>query len=152
MSELIKLDVGSGDSRHEGYTNIDKRALPTVDIVHDLEVFPYPLADESCSHIHASHIIEHIKPRFMVEFMDELWRITEMGGELWAAMPLGGTYSYWQDPTHCNGCNQTTFEYFDPRFAMYDVYRPKPWEMVDGFPAVDNDIMTIKMNKVGVAE
>src|SRR4051794_30970192 len=45
-----------------GFLNIDYRDLPTVDIVHNLCVFPWPLPDECASIVMASHLVEHINP------------------------------------------------------------------------------------------
>lgn len=130
----IRLDLGGAYNANPGYVVLDKRRLPGVDIVHDLEVFPYPLADESCLSITASHIVEHIKPWFMIQMMDELWRITKKGGQLAISHPYALSYGYVMDPTHCNPCNEATWQYFDPRYALYEVYEPKPWIIAKGFP------------------
>jgi SAM-dependent methyltransferase len=60
----IKLDLGGGGAPQPGFVNIDVRNLPTVDIVHNLELFPWPLPDESCSLVMASHLLEHINPMY----------------------------------------------------------------------------------------
>jgi len=130
----IRLDIGCGESKQKGFVGMDKRSMPSVDIVHDLEVFPYPLESESCLIIAGSHIVEHIKPWLMLDFMNELWRLLQVDGQLALSMPYAGSPGYWQDPTHCNGCNEATWHYFDPRFPLYQVYKPKPWKLVDGFP------------------
>ena len=57
----IRLDIGCGENKQEGFVGMDARALPGVDIIHDLEVFPWPLPDDCCLTIVGSHIIEHIK-------------------------------------------------------------------------------------------
>ena len=113
---------------------MDIRPLKGVDIVHDLEVVPYPLPDESCLLIMGSHIIEHISPKAFLAVMDELWRILKPGQQLALSMPYAGSPGYWQDPTHVNGCNQATWQYFDPRYPLYDIYKPKPWFIEKGFP------------------
>ena len=130
----IRLDIGCGENKQEGFVGMDKRALEGVDIVHDLEVFPYPLPDESCLCIVGSHIVEHIKPWLMIEFMDELWRIMKPLGQLALATPFGGSPGFWQDPTHCNGCNQATWQYFDSDYPLYEIYKPRPWRIEKGFP------------------
>ncbi len=58
----IKLDIGCGDGKQPGFVGMDVRELPGVDIVHNLERFPYPLPNESCSLITASHVLEHMNP------------------------------------------------------------------------------------------
>lgn len=130
----IQLDIGCGESKQKGFVGLDKRDLPGVDIVHDLENFPYPLEDESCLLIVGSHIVEHIKPWLMVDFMNELWRLLKPEGQLALSTPYAGSPGYWQDPTHCNGCNEATWQYFDERSPLYQIYKPKPWHILMGFP------------------
>jgi len=126
----IKLDCGCGLNKQKGFIGMDKRKIPgVVDIIHDIEVFPFPLPDNTCSVILMSHVIEHIKPWLMIDLMNELWRVMEPGGQLWLAFPYAGSFGFWQDPTHCNGCNQATFTYFDPKHPLYQVYKPLPWDL-----------------------
>jgi hypothetical protein len=143
------LDIGSGEIKRNGFVRLDKRPLDGVDIVHDLEVFPYPIDEESCLTILASHIIEHIKPWLFIEVMDELWRIAKTKAQLAISMPYGYSDGYLQDPTHCNSCNHATWQYFDPRFPLYNVYKPKPWEIERGFPQWQaNGNMEVMLRKI----
>ena len=130
----ILLDIGSGETKRPNFVRLDKRKLPGIDIVHDLEVFPYPLPDECCLTIVGSHIIEHIKPWLSIQMFNELWRIMKPNGELALSTPYAGSRGYYQDPTHCNPWNEASFQYFDPRYPLYNVYRPFPWAIEKGFP------------------
>ena len=58
----IKLDIGCGASKQPGFVGMDVLKLPGVDIVHDLELFPWPLPDQSVSFAMTSHVVEHITP------------------------------------------------------------------------------------------
>lgn len=58
----IRLDVGCGSSKHEGFVGLDARELPGVDIVWDVTRFPWPLPDESVVVAVTSHLVEHIPP------------------------------------------------------------------------------------------
>lgn len=60
----IQLDLGGGYAPQEGFVNMDIRPLPTVDIVWNFERFPYPLPDECCIRVMASHVIEHINSHY----------------------------------------------------------------------------------------
>lgn len=71
----IQLDVGCSDHKQEGWVGMDKRKVNGVDIVHDLERFPYPLPDNCCTQILCSHVMEHLNPQCAVTVMDEFWRI-----------------------------------------------------------------------------
>lgn len=130
----ILLDIGCGESKGEGFIGVDKRRCKGVDIVHDLEKFPYPIPSNICLTIVGSHIVEHIKPWLMLDFMNELWRITKPGGQLALSHPYGVNEFFVQDPTHCNPCNERTWQYFDPRYPLWRVYKPKPWVLSKGFP------------------
>ncbi len=149
----IRLDIGCGARKNEGFVGMDKRKLDGVDIHHDLEKFPYPISDNMCLMITGSHIIEHIKPWLMNEFMNELWRIMKPGGQLAFALPYGWSFGYIQDPTHCNPCNEATWSYYDPRHPLWTIYQPSPWYIEDGFPIWQNqgnmEVILKKVDKNG---
>jgi len=130
----IQLDIGCGETKRANFIRLDKRKLPGVDIVHDLEKFPYPLPNNCCLTIIGSHIIEHIKPSLTIQLFDELWRIMKFDGRLALSTPYAGSRGYWQDPTHINGFNEATFQYFDPSYPLYSIYKPKPWRIIKGYP------------------
>lgn len=59
-SKFVSLDIGCGASKRQGAIGMDVRALPGVDIVHDIGQYPWPLPDGVCGVITASHVLEHI--------------------------------------------------------------------------------------------
>jgi len=130
----ILLDIGCGEIQRPNFIRLDKRKLPGIDIVHNLEVIPYPLPDNCCLTIVASHILEHIKPWLFHDVMNELWRITKVDGNLAVSAPYAGSPGYNQDVTHCARIIEATFMYFDPKYPLYTGYRPKPWKIRKGFP------------------
>ncbi len=124
------LDLGCGSNKQPGFIGMDKRAVSGVDIIHDAEVFPYPLEDESCAVVMASHLLEHIKPWYTIDLFNEIWRILEPGGLFLAVVPYATSFGMMQDPTHCNFFNEATFYYFCPDHpsCLYYIYEPKPWK------------------------
>ena len=144
----IMLDIGCGANKQKGFVGMDARELDGVDIVHNLEDFPWPLEDNSCLTIVGSHIVEHIKPWCMLAFMNEIWRVMKTGGQLAFSLPYGWSYGYIQDPTHCNPCNEATWQYFDSDYPLYGIYFPKPWKIEKGFPVWQvNGNMEVVMRK-----
>ena len=125
----IRLDVGCGRNKQAGWVGIDFQALPSVDIVHDLTVYPWPLPDECATVAMASHVVEHIPPHNLgfVKFMNEVWRILKPGGQFAITTPHGWSAGYLQDPTHCNPCNENTWLYFVKEHPFHQFYTPKPW-------------------------
>jgi hypothetical protein len=146
----IMLDLGGGNSKRPGFVSIDKRKLPTVDIVHDLEKIPYPLKDESVITMVASHLVEHLKPWLMIDIFNEWWRIGKVECELAISMPYGYSSGFLQDPTHCNACNEATWQYFDPSFPLYKVYEPKPWKIKFGPVYQANGNMEVLLQKIKI--
>lgn len=59
----VRIDVGCGANKVDGFVGIDNRELPGVDIVADLEIFPWPLPSECASLVVSSHVLEHITPQ-----------------------------------------------------------------------------------------
>jgi|GEM_PF-849394 len=60
--QALSLDLGCGPNKQSGFIGMDIRPLEGVDIIHDVEKFPYPLPDECCALVRASHVMEHINP------------------------------------------------------------------------------------------
>lgn len=154
----IQLDIGCGEAKQSGWVGIDVRNLPGVDIVHDLNVHPWPLPDACVLRAIASHLVEHIPPvmivdgltRFLfVEFMNEVWRIMKPGGQFAIAAPHGYSSGYLQDPTHCNPCNEATWAYFAPGHpsGLYAIYKPKPWRIthLSWSPAANVEVLLEKI-------
>lgn len=145
------LDLGCGPYKKDGYVGLDNRKLPVVDIVHDIEVFPYPIEDGACEGIRAHHILEHTRPQKTIEVFDELWRIMAVGGHLDISVPYAGSNNFWQDPTHCNGFIEMTFWYFDPTLegiGLYTIYSPKPWKIVSGPTKQPNSNLDVVLRKL----
>jgi SAM-dependent methyltransferase len=124
------LDVGCGEAKQQNCVGMDRRALPGVDYVHDLEVVPWPFEAGTFSRIVMSHVMEHIKPWLVIDVMNEMWRVMKVDGVLLMAMPYPGSHGHWQDPTHIKPWNETTPRYFDPDCPeLYEIYKPSPWKI-----------------------
>lgn len=91
--------AGTQMSKKEGRINVDIKSFANIDIVHNLDVFPYPFADSSGLHINATHVIEHLNN--IPAFMDECWRILSPGGTLYIEVPHAANINLaFTDPTH----------------------------------------------------
>jgi SAM-dependent methyltransferase len=135
----VRLDIGCGRNKQHNYVGLDKANLPGVDIVWDVEVFPWPIDDECVLDAICSHLIEHIKPWLTLDFFNEIWRIMRPHGQLVIQAPFGVNHYFVQDPTHCNPVNEATFQYLDPRYQLWKIYEPKPWIIHKGFPVWQSD-------------
>jgi SAM-dependent methyltransferase len=104
------LEVGCGSNKSPGTCGLDKLALPGVDLVHDIERAPWPIADASFDVVRCRHVLEHVHDLCAV--MDELHRITRPGGRIEIVVPYFARYSAFKDPTHRRFCTYESFNYF----------------------------------------
>lgn len=112
MSSTKKiLDVGCGRNKVSGAVGLDRIPVPGVEVVHDLEIFPYPLEDNSFDEIYARHVIEHVAS--VSGFLDELHRIAKPGARLYINTPHYSYSNSWRDPTHRWHFSCYSFEYFE---------------------------------------
>ncbi len=131
------VDIGCGGNKQgKAWFGIDYRAMPGVDLVQDLEKFPWAVPSESFNTAVASHVVEHIDPShgIFISFMNEAWRILKPEGEFIIGAPYATSMGMFRDPTHCNFITEETFCYFDPedvfyRGELYKVYNPLPWKV-----------------------
>ncbi len=59
MNKAI-IDLGCGPNKVQGAIGVDRVALPGVDVVHDLEITPYPFPDNKFDEAHIYHVLEHM--------------------------------------------------------------------------------------------
>jgi SAM-dependent methyltransferase len=151
----IMLDVGCGENKQPGFVGMDARPLDGVDIVHDWNVYPWPLPDGCVLTAVASHVVDHVNPADggFLRWMDELWRVMRVGGEVAIATPHGLSQGFRQDPTHCNPMDEATFSYFDPDHPLWTIYKPRPWQIKPGClfwnPMANIEIVLVKRGDNG---
>lgn len=131
------VDIGCGKNKSgKDWFGIDYRALPGVDLVQDLESFPWAIPSESFNLAVSNHVVEHINPShgIFINFMNEAWRILKPDGEFIIGCPYATSSGMFRDPTHCNFINEETWSYFDPddiffHGGLYHIYSPLPWKI-----------------------
>ena len=111
QTRLLKLDLACGQSRREGFVGVDRTAMDGVDVVHDLDVRPWPWPDAMIEEVHCSHYIEHTSD--LILFMEEMGRILIPGGKATLIAPYYTSMRAWQDPTHRRAICEATFLYFN---------------------------------------
>ncbi len=107
----FKLDIACGQNKTAGYYGVDIAKGPGVDMVHDLEKFPWPFPDASVDEAVCSHYIEHTKD--LMKFMNEVHRILKPGAKILILAPYYNSMRAWQDPTHTRVISETSFLYYN---------------------------------------
>jgi len=100
--EGLKLNLGSGGKKVQGYVNIDAQPMEEPDIVCDLSRERWPFEDNTCIKAMASHVLEHLGPgpEPYFHFMKELWRVCQHGALVLIIVPHPRHDVYLNDPTH----------------------------------------------------
>ncbi len=108
---MLRLDLACGQNKREGFLGVDVVQLPGVDLVYDLDSYPYPWEDSSVSELHCSHFIEHVSD--IKSFMEECYRILSPGGLMTVVAPYYSSVRAFQDFTHVRPVSEVTFQYFN---------------------------------------
>jgi predicted SAM-dependent methyltransferase len=82
----LRLHVGSGPERLEGWVNVDRQELPGVDLVADV-TGGLPLQDGSAEAVFAEHFLEHLRLDHAIAFLHEAHRVLAPGGWLRLTTP-----------------------------------------------------------------
>jgi SAM-dependent methyltransferase len=92
------LDLGCGGRKLPGAMGIDSLALTGVDVVHNLDTFPWPVGDASFDLVFANHYLEHSED--LLATLSEIYRILKPGGRLVFQVPYFRALDAVTDPTH----------------------------------------------------
>lgn len=107
---MKKLDVGCGTAKVKGAIGIDRVKLPGVDIIQDLNKFPWPFKDESFDEIYMNDIIEHLDNT--IKIMEECHRLLKSQGKLFIRVVYWNHRYAFSDPTHVHFFSEICFEFF----------------------------------------
>lgn len=118
---MLKLDVGCGPHKRPGYVGMDILELPGVDILHDMNVTPWPFEPDSVSEVIFDDVLEHSKN--FLGILAELYRICHHQAIIKVSAPHFSSDSMYTDPTHTTFFSSRTFDYFDKslgnKYAYY---------------------------------
>lgn len=107
MKKII-LNLGCGRTRIPNAIGVDITKIGDyVDVVHDLDVLPYPFRDNSVSEIHMYHVLEHLHDPLRI--LGELHRILKPGGTVYLRVPHFSSMGAFSDITHSRPFGYTSF-------------------------------------------
>ena len=96
----MKLDLGCGKAKKEGFTGVDVRPFDGVDVVCDLGKDRWPWDDDSVDEAHCSHLVEHLQPAERIHFVNELCRVLKKGAKAQIITPYWASNRAYGDLTH----------------------------------------------------
>jgi len=98
----MKLNMGCGYHKASGYINVDVSPVCAPDQLVDLEVIPWPWADNSTEEVVFFHCLEHLgrDPRVFLAMFKELYRICRNDALIKIVVPHPRHDNFINDPTH----------------------------------------------------
>ena len=117
---MTTLDVGCGRAKTPGAVGIDREPHPEVDVVHDLDAFPYPFPAGAFDRIVMRHCLEHLQD--VVRVIRELHRIAAPGATVDIEVPHFSSCDAYTDVTHRHFFGYRSFDYFTGH-GLHDTHR-----------------------------
>jgi predicted SAM-dependent methyltransferase len=127
------LNIGCGNRIIPGAVHHDRvKHRPEIDVVHDLNVLPWPFESASFDQIVALAVLEHLDID-LVASLNECHRILARGGKLVIKLPMWNSENSYDDPTHRWFFTLRSLDQFCPeteRGQQYGFYTPHKWRFV----------------------
>lgn len=106
----MKVELGCGPNKKDGFIGIDLINLPGVDIVHNIEDGLSCLDDNSVDEMISSHLLEHINN--LENLMNEIHRVLKPNGIKTIIVPHFSNPYYYSDYTHKRFFGLYSMDYF----------------------------------------
>jgi len=106
----LRIDLGCGQNKKEGYLGVDILPLPGVDYIIDIENGFDFLDDNSVDEYYSSHFLEHINNLEFV--LNEVHRTLKKEGIFKVIVPHFTNPYYYSDYTHKRFFGFYSFDYF----------------------------------------
>lgn len=129
MNNDIRLNIGSGYRRFDGFLNIDIDPSTKPDYVCDLEKDKLPFEDNTVEEIKAYHILEHIGDGYFHLFK-EIYRVCKEGAIVDIQVPHHRSEIWYGDPTHVRFITVDNLRQFSKKFNDWYL---KQWNSSSGF-------------------
>jgi len=115
----LKVELGCGRAKKEGFVGVDIDACESVDVVADAaQVLPF--RNDSVTELRAVHLFEHVPDT--VGLMREIYRVCAPGAKVTVEVPHARSDGAFADPTHRRAFTEYTWEYFDRGKDAWKLY------------------------------
>jgi SAM-dependent methyltransferase len=117
------LNLGAGRKRLHGAINVDIVTDTNPDIVHDLNVLPWPLATSRFDRAHGYDVLEHLEN--VTRIIEEIHRVCRDGARVFITVPHFSCSNAFTDPTHRHYFGYFSLDYYTGQheFSFYTQVR-----------------------------
>ena len=107
----MKLNIGCGNKKFEGYLGVDKTRCDAADYICDIENEKLPFEDNTIEAIILDNVIEHFYD--IPKVLNELVRVSKAGAIIKIITPHFSSIKSWIDPTHFHHLSYFSFDHFE---------------------------------------
>ena len=125
----MKLDIGCGPNKAEGFIGLDQHPFPGVDHVVRLGSERLPFDDATIEEARMSHFLEHLTAVERCQLLNELYRVMKLGAQCTVIVPHWASSRAYGDPTH----------QWPPIGEMFWYYVKREWRMANA-PHTDKSV------------
>ena len=150
----MKLNMGCGTDIRDGYVNLDIVKKEGVDVVHNLNKYPYPFDDNTFDEVIVDNVLEHLDNT--IKAIEEIYRLCKNNAKVYIAVPNYNAYHFFSNPQHKLFFNYETFDFLSQNKgkeakeglnhytkAKFDVIK----KSVNGFRLIPTDKLKVSLNK-----
>lgn len=83
----MRLVIGAGERRVDGFTHHDVQDLPGIDIVCEFYDLPKQVKEGSCEEIHMTHVLEHFPMKDVQKVLGIIFTMLQPGGKFYVEVP-----------------------------------------------------------------
>lgn len=103
------LNIGCGPKKLAGAVNVDIRPWTQPDVLHDLDVRPWPFEDGTFREVIIHDVLEHLKDP--VATIVEVHRVCQPGAVVRVTVPHFSSANAFSDPTHRGFFSTASFDF-----------------------------------------
>jgi len=109
---MVRINLGCGNIKEDGWVGIDIRKFPAVDYVLNIGKEKLPFANNSVEEIDADHLFEHFYPEELFFCIEECFRVLKPKGHILIKVPKGDSSAFYVHPDHKIHFVKDTFSFF----------------------------------------
>jgi ubiquinone/menaquinone biosynthesis C-methylase UbiE len=115
---MMKINIGAGDTKLEGYVTLDYDANSNPDYQLDIEKDRFPFEDNTVETVVAHHILEHLGEGYF-HCLQEIYRVCKHGAIVDIRVPHPRHDSFLADPTHRRPVTIVGMQLFSKKFNKH---------------------------------
>jgi SAM-dependent methyltransferase len=124
--KLMKLNMGCGHDIKKGFVNLDFVNYDRkVDVIHNLEKFPYPFKDNTFDYVYVHHNLEHFTDT--VRILNEIHRISKKNSIIEIHVPH---FACNTASTHLTHKKLFGYRTFDDLYTRNEIYTDNKFKVI----------------------